>query len=412
MIVREDNGLYASFACSENYLGIRCGPCPSRAGPRSAFQLLPRCSTMAAADPRLPVQHRGRVQASDAAAIPSPQRAPDQLGSLYHRGSWVALGFGGSKEIHWVAWGLTGLRTAAWGSCRSSVVLGSPEAPARPGGTLEGRWSAQEFLGRDEARAAAEAEWSWSAVRHWSRGAGGSPVVHPVGRKGTAATYGRTWPDVIFNIPELPGGRAEVLLFQWQRWCPRRANSLQNQTTCASSPRDGWRLGASPTKEGTVKLPRRKFLYLAAGAAGFPRFASRGRKLIRPADHHRRAVRSGGCDGSARAPDGRANEGIAWSTCDHRKHRGGEGSVGVGRVARAAPDGYTLVIGHWSTSLVNGALYSLPYDLLHDFEPISLISSNSHFIVARKTLPATNLKEMIAWLKDNPDKASPVRRCR
>ena len=63
---------------------------------------------------------------------------------------------------------------------------------------------------------------------------------------------------------------------------------------------------------------------------------------------------------------------------------GAGGTIGVGRVARAAPDGYTLSIGHWSTHVVNGAIYPLPYDLLNDFEPISLLASNPYLIVARK----------------------------
>lgn len=85
---------------------------------------------------------------------------------------------------------------------------------------------------------------------------------------------------------------------------------------------------------------------------------------------------------------------------------GANGNIGVGRAARAAPDGYTLSIGHWSTHVVNGAVYPLTYDLLQDFEPISLISSNAYLIVARNTLPANDLKGFIAWLKTNPDKAS------
>ena len=80
--------------------------------------------------------------------------------------------------------------------------------------------------------------------------------------------------------------------------------------------------------------------------------------------------------------------------------------VGVGRVARAAPDGYTLSIGHWSTHVVNGAIYPLQYDVLNDFEPILLITSNTYLVLARKTMAAANLKELIAWLKANPDKAS------
>jgi len=85
---------------------------------------------------------------------------------------------------------------------------------------------------------------------------------------------------------------------------------------------------------------------------------------------------------------------------------GANGNIGVGRVARAAPDGYTLIIGHWSTHVVNAAVYALPYDVLKDFEPVSLISTNDYVIVARQSFPATNLETLIAWLKANPDKAS------
>ena len=85
---------------------------------------------------------------------------------------------------------------------------------------------------------------------------------------------------------------------------------------------------------------------------------------------------------------------------------GANGNIGVGRVARAAPDGHTIGIGHWSTHVVNGAVYPLPYDLLKDFEPISLISTNSYLIVAKNAVPASDLKSFIAWLGANPDKAS------
>ena len=85
---------------------------------------------------------------------------------------------------------------------------------------------------------------------------------------------------------------------------------------------------------------------------------------------------------------------------------GANGNIGVARVARATPDGYTLSIGHWSTHVVNGAVYPLTYDLLQDFEPVSLISSNAYLIVARNAVPANDLKGFIAWLKANPDKAS------
>src|SRR5215468_5135371 len=70
---------------------------------------------------------------------------------------------------------------------------------------------------------------------------------------------------------------------------------------------------------------------------------------------------------------------------------GAGGSIGVGRVARSAPDGYTIGIGHWGTNMANGAIYPLQYDLLQDLEPVALIASQPFLIVARKTMPANNL---------------------
>ena len=84
---------------------------------------------------------------------------------------------------------------------------------------------------------------------------------------------------------------------------------------------------------------------------------------------------------------------------------GANGTIGVGRAARSAADGYTLSIGHWSTHVVNGAVYSLPYDAFKDFEPISLLTTNSYVIVAKEAVPANDLRGLIAWLKANPDKA-------
>src|SRR5581483_8604314 len=81
---------------------------------------------------------------------------------------------------------------------------------------------------------------------------------------------------------------------------------------------------------------------------------------------------------------------------------GAAGTIGVGRVAHAPPDGYTLSLGHWSTHVANGAIYTLPYDLLSDFEPIVLLPNNPMLIVTGKSMPAANLKELVAWLKDHP----------
>lgn len=85
---------------------------------------------------------------------------------------------------------------------------------------------------------------------------------------------------------------------------------------------------------------------------------------------------------------------------------GATGSVGVGRVARASPDGYTLSFGIWSTHVVNGAVYSLPYDVIKDFAPISLVATAPSVIVSSNAVPATNLRELVAWLKANPDRAT------
>src|SRR3989440_10459652 len=133
-----------------------------------------------------------------------------------------------------------------------------------------------------------------------------------------------------------------------------------------------------------------------AGAQGFP---SRAITLISPFPP------GGSTDTTARiiaermrAPLGRS---VVIETVG-----GAGGSIGVGRVARAAPDGYTIDIGQWDTHVGNGPIYPLQYDLQKDFEPIVLISTNPQLIVGRKTLPANDLKELIAWLKANPDKGT------
>ena len=82
---------------------------------------------------------------------------------------------------------------------------------------------------------------------------------------------------------------------------------------------------------------------------------------------------------------------------------GAAGSIGVGRVAHAPPDGYTLSLGHWSTHVVNGAIYKLSYDLLDDFAPITLLPSNPMLIVTGSAMPAKNLKELVAWIKEHPN---------
>jgi tripartite-type tricarboxylate transporter receptor subunit TctC len=85
---------------------------------------------------------------------------------------------------------------------------------------------------------------------------------------------------------------------------------------------------------------------------------------------------------------------------------GAGGTIGVGRLARSAPDGYTIGIGQWGTNVANGAIYPLQYDLLQDFEPVALISTQPFLIDSRKTMPANDLKGLIAWLKANTEKAT------
>jgi tripartite-type tricarboxylate transporter receptor subunit TctC len=85
---------------------------------------------------------------------------------------------------------------------------------------------------------------------------------------------------------------------------------------------------------------------------------------------------------------------------------GAGGTIGVGRVARAAGDGYTLSFGSLSSHVLNGAFFNLNYDVVNDFEPIAMAIDGPQLLVGRKTLPANDLKELLAWLKANLDKAT------
>lgn len=85
---------------------------------------------------------------------------------------------------------------------------------------------------------------------------------------------------------------------------------------------------------------------------------------------------------------------------------GAGGTIGVGRVVHATPDGYTMLIGQWGTNVATGAIYHLNFDLLKDLQPIGLIATQPFLIVARGNIPANNLKELIAWIKAHPDTAT------
>lgn len=85
---------------------------------------------------------------------------------------------------------------------------------------------------------------------------------------------------------------------------------------------------------------------------------------------------------------------------------GAGGTIGAARVARASPDGYTAIVGNWGSFVVTGAMYSLQFDLLNDFEPVSLLPTEPLMINSKSAFPAKDLKELVAWLKANPDKAT------
>jgi tripartite-type tricarboxylate transporter receptor subunit TctC len=157
-----------------------------------------------------------------------------------------------------------------------------------------------------------------------------------------------------------------------------------------------------------MRLRRRKFLHLAAGAATLPalsRIASAQAYPARPITLVAPFPAGGPVDTIARIL-GEHMQGLLGQSFIVENVAGAAGSIGVGRVARAAPDGYTLSVGQWSTHVANAAIYKLPYDTLADFQPIALLSSNPGLIVGRKTLPANDLKELIAWLKANSAKAT------
>jgi tripartite-type tricarboxylate transporter receptor subunit TctC len=157
-----------------------------------------------------------------------------------------------------------------------------------------------------------------------------------------------------------------------------------------------------------MTLPRREFLRLAAGAAAVPASAHIAWAQAYPTRPINMVVpyAAGGPGDTVGRVLAERMKGVLGQAVIIENVTGANGSIAVGRVARAAPDGYTLSLGAWNTHVSNGALYALPYDVLNDFEPVALLASFSSMIVARKSMPANDLKEFIAWLKANPGKAS------
>ncbi len=152
-----------------------------------------------------------------------------------------------------------------------------------------------------------------------------------------------------------------------------------------------------------MKLPRRQFLHLAAGTAALPMLSRTARAQnypIRPITMIVPFAAGGPTDVVGRLMAEHMGP-VLGQNVNVEDVTGAAGSIGVGRVARAPADGYTLSIGHWSTHVVNGAIYALPYDLLRDFEPIARLPSNSMLLVSTNTLPTKDLQGLIAWIKAN-----------
>ena len=151
-------------------------------------------------------------------------------------------------------------------------------------------------------------------------------------------------------------------------------------------------------------LHRRQFLHLGAGAVALPavpRISWAQAYPARPITMIVSGAAGGGTDVIARVVAERMRGSLAQPIIIENVS-GADGSIGAGRAARARPDGYTIDIGFQGNHVLNGAFFSLPYDVLNDFAPISPLVTLPGVLYARKTLPVKDLKELIAWLKANP----------
>jgi tripartite-type tricarboxylate transporter receptor subunit TctC len=161
--------------------------------------------------------------------------------------------------------------------------------------------------------------------------------------------------------------------------------------------------------EGRIMKPqRRHFLHLTASAAVLPalsRIARAQSYPTRPITIILPLAAGGGLDASGRVLAERMRRSLGQPVIIENV-AGADGSIGTGRAARARADGYTIGLGVMSTHVLNGAFYSLPYDVLNDFAPIAPLSAVPAVFFARKTIPARDLNELIEWLKANPNKAS------
>src|SRR5580704_2961095 len=186
-----------------------------------------------------------------------------------------------------------------------------------------------------------------------------------------------------------------------------RARRLPSRSLSAS--RSKSTLKRNNRRQGDrMKLPRRQFLHLAAGAAALPAVSPMAMADTYPARPITMIVPyaiGGPADAIAHTMADRMGASL-HQTVVVENITGAGGSTGVGHVARAVPDGYTIGIGNWGSNVANGALYTLPYDLLTDFEPVSMLPSEPNLILAKTSIAASNLQDLIAWLKANAAKAT------
>ena len=154
--------------------------------------------------------------------------------------------------------------------------------------------------------------------------------------------------------------------------------------------------------------PRRRFLSLAVGAAALPavsRLANAQTYPSRPITMIVPAAAGSNVDVVGRILAERMKRSLGQPIIIENIG-GADGSIGTGRAARARPDGYTIDLGFLGSNVLNGTFYSLPYDVLNDFAPISPLVTFPQVLLARKTMPAKNVNELIAGLKANPNQAS------
>jgi len=157
-----------------------------------------------------------------------------------------------------------------------------------------------------------------------------------------------------------------------------------------------------------MNLRRREFFALAAGAAALPALPDRAVADTYPSRRITMVVpfAPGALSDIIARVMGEGMQKTLGQTIVIDNAGGADGTIGSGRVAHAAPDGYTLVCANWNTSVTNAAIYKLDYDVVKDFEPVVLLPAAPMVLLVKKDNPATDLKEFVAWLKANPDKAS------